>query len=269
MKWFGFKNVVKTVFAFGLCMPLLCRAQVLRTPVPNKLVVLSFDDAVVSHFRVVAPLLKKYGFGATFFVCEFKDPPFSDTSKYMSWEQIAQLNKMGFEIGNHTQNHTHVNKLDSTRFAAELQYIEDKCKAYNIPKPVSFAYPGYDTSPRAIGVLKAKGYKFARAGWDRVYNPTIDHPYLIPGITSLASNSATIYEDLKQARDGNIVILTIHGVPDTAHPWVNTPPEIFEAYLKYLHDNHYHVIAMRDLEKYINVDKALTITPVFKPNKPQ
>ena len=36
--------------------------------IPDKLVVLTFDDAVKSHRTFVAPLLKELGFGATFFV---------------------------------------------------------------------------------------------------------------------------------------------------------------------------------------------------------
>jgi len=39
--------------------------QIVRKPVPDKVIVLTFDDAVVSHATVAAPLLKKYGFGAT------------------------------------------------------------------------------------------------------------------------------------------------------------------------------------------------------------
>lgn len=247
-----------------LPLPLISNAQVLKKPVPDKLVVLTFDDAVISHATIVAPLLKKYGFGATFFICEFPSPPFSDKTKYMTWEQIAELNKSGFEIGNHTQNHTHVNKMDSVRFRAELKYIEDKCAEYHIPKPVSFAYPGYDTSPKGINVLKAAGYQFARAGFDRPYDPTIDHPYLMPGYTMLDTNKVLIFDALRKAKDGKITVLTIHGVPDIAHPWVNTSPELFEEYLKYLKDNHYTVIAMRDLAKYIEVDKALTNKPVYK-----
>ena len=41
-----------------------------RSPIPDRLVVLTFDDSVVSHATFVAPLLKKYGFGATFFITE-------------------------------------------------------------------------------------------------------------------------------------------------------------------------------------------------------
>lgn len=231
------------------------QAQVLKQSIPDKLVVLTFDDAVLSHYTNVAPLLKKYGFTATFYVCEFGGTPaFDDKTKYMSWEQIASLNKMGFEIGNHTWHHTHVNKMDDAKFTAELEYIEQKCAEYHIPKPVTFAYPGYDTSRRALKVLKAKGYKFARAGWDKVYDPKTDQPLLMPGFTTHSEKADAAYEIIKQAKDGKIAVLTIHGVPDDAHPWVTTSPEIFEGYLKYLKENHYKVIAMRDLDKYINTD---------------
>lgn len=231
-----------------------CLAQGIKKAIPDKLVVLTFDDAVLSHFTNVAPMLKKYGFGATFFVCEFTSPPFSDKTKYMSWEQIAQLNQMGFEIGNHTRNHTHVNKMDAARFTTELDYIEQKCVEYHIPKPVSFAYPGYDTSRRALKVLTDKGYLFARAGWDRPYDPKYDTPLLMPGYTTHTDSAARGMELIKAAKNGKITVLTIHGVPDDAHPWVTTSPEVLESYFKYMKDNHYTVIAMRDLVKYVNTD---------------
>src|SRR5881227_2357770 len=73
-------------------------------PIPDKLVVLTFDDASKSHFTVARPLLKKYGFRATFFVTEGWD--FATNKKdYMTWKEIAQLHKDGFEIGNHTRDH--------------------------------------------------------------------------------------------------------------------------------------------------------------------
>jgi len=53
----------------ALSLSLLCHAQVLE-PIPDKLVVLTFDDSKASHYTVVRPLLKKYGFGATFFITE-------------------------------------------------------------------------------------------------------------------------------------------------------------------------------------------------------
>jgi peptidoglycan/xylan/chitin deacetylase (PgdA/CDA1 family) len=231
------------------------QAQGIKKAIPDKLVVLTFDDAVLSHYTNVAPLLKKYGFTATFFVCEFGGKPdFSDKTKYMSWEQIGELSKIGFEIGNHTWHHSHVNKMDEAKFTAELEYIEQKFTEYHIPKPVSFAYPGYDTSRHALKVLKDKGYKFARAGWDKVYDTQTESPLLIPGFTTHTEKADAAYDILNQAKGGKIAVLTIHGVPDDAHPWVTTSIEVFEGYLKFLKENHYKVIAMRDLDKYITTD---------------
>src|SRR5437660_5704986 len=73
-------------------------------PVPDKLVVLTFDDSVASHYSVVRPMLKRYGFGATFFITEGFSFP-RNKQDYMTWEQIAELHRDGFEIGNHTRDH--------------------------------------------------------------------------------------------------------------------------------------------------------------------
>ena len=71
-------------------------------PVPDKLVVLTFDDSVASHYWVVRPRLKRFGFGATFFITEgfsFR----TNKQDYLTWEQIAEMHREGFEIGNHTR----------------------------------------------------------------------------------------------------------------------------------------------------------------------
>ena len=51
---------------------------------------------------------------------------------------------------------------------------------------------------------------------------------------------------MDQADAKHIPILTFHGVPDIEHPWVNTDPEKFKSYMKYLKDNDFKVMALRD-----------------------
>ncbi|MCU7551211.1 polysaccharide deacetylase family protein [Chitinophagaceae bacterium LB-8] len=230
--------------------------KIIRKPIPDKLVVLTFDDAPVTHFTNVAPLLKQYGFGATFFVCEFP-PNFSDTSKYMTWKQMQQLGKMGFEVANHTHTHAHVDRLSKEGVIAQLKYIEDKCDSLKLGRPHTFAYPGYGLDAKTLDVLKERHYSFARAGGSRPYDPLSDHPYLIPSWATNEKNKTEIMNALQQAKDGKIVVLTIHGVPDYEHPWVTTPPELFKEYLQFLHDNQYTVISLKDLDKYVNVKQAL------------
>lgn len=236
-------------------------SQILKMKIPDNLVVLTFDDATASQYSVVAPLLKQFGFGATFFVCEFPTKS-ANRSMYMNWKQIKELDQMGFEVANHTRTHTGVSNLTKAQFIDELNYIEGKCDSMGIEKPTNFAYPGYDLSLPVMETLHEKGYKFARAGGSRAYDLLKDYPLLVPSWATDSTNKQQIMEAFGQARNGKIVVLTIHGVPDVEHPWVNTPPELFKAYLQYLSDHHFKVIALRDLNNYISVDEAMkTIVP--------
>lgn len=249
------------LFPFLLAVSL--QAQILKKPIPDKLVVLTFDDASASQYSIVAPMLKKYGFGGTFFVCEFQ-PNYGDSTLYMNWRQIKALDQMGFEVANHTHTHANVSKLTKAEFNKQLTYIEAKCDSLGIPIPTNFAYPGYGLNPQALEFLKEKDYVFARAGGSRGYDPVTDHPYLVPSWAADETNKVEIMKAFDQAKDGKIVILTIHGVPDIEHPWVNTPPELFEEYLNYLDANKFKVISMKDLEDYIDVAEAMKfIIPDF------
>ena len=64
-----------------------------------------------------------------------------------------------------------------------------------------------------------------------------------------------------QAKHGKIAVLQFHGVPDTAHGWVTSTKGQFESYMKFLADNEYTVIAMRDLAKF--VDPSVNPTDPF------
>ena len=159
------------------------------SPIPDKLVVLTFDDSVRSHFDVVRPLLKKYGFGATFFITEGFDLK-TNKKDYLTWQQIAQLHRDGFEIGNHTRDHLGITAKNITQLDEQLTAINDQCRLHGIPPPVSFAYPGNSIATEALPVLARHGFRFARRGGTpeypyregrgSAYEPGLDHPLLIP-----------------------------------------------------------------------------------------
>ena len=163
------------------------RVAVPLEPMPDKLVVLTFDDASKSHFTVARPLLLKYKFGATFFVTEGWD--FATNKKdYMTWDEIAQLHKDGFEIGNHTRDHQGVTEKNVPRSAEQLRAINARCKEHGIPPTVSFAYPGNAISKEALAAAQGTGILFARRGGSPeypykdgrgiAYEPGLDHPLL-------------------------------------------------------------------------------------------
>nr|MCS5612018.1 polysaccharide deacetylase family protein [Candidatus Poribacteria bacterium] len=132
-------------------------------PIPNGLVVLTFDDGNKSDFTYVAPLLNRYGFGATFYITEGLN--FLENKEYyLTWEEVHQLHQSGFEIGNHTRHHKNVNSQTQEELLADLEYIDTRCQQYNIPIPETFCYPGYNHGPQALEVLTKKGMRFARRG---------------------------------------------------------------------------------------------------------
>ena len=238
-------------------------APAAREPIPDKLVVLTFDDSAKSHFTVARPLLKRLGFGATFFITEGFDFP-DNKRDYMTWEEIAQLHRDGFEIGNHTRDHKTVTKNTLGELAGQLHGIDTRCREHGIPVPVSFAYPGNAFDLGALPLLRDLGIRFARRGGipeypyqdgrGFAYEPGRDHPLLIP--TAGDARPTWTLNDLQraveQARNGRIAVLQFHGVPDTAHSWVNTTQAQFETYMNYLAEHNYKVIALRDLAKYVD-----------------
>ena len=254
---------LRSIVLTNIALLCVATASLAREPIPEKLVVLTFDDSAKSHFSNARPILKKYGFGATFFITEGFDFK-TNKRDYMTWEQIAQLHRDGFEIGNHTRDHLGISDQAVDRLAEQLTTINEKCKQHGIPSTVTFAWPGNQTSLKAFEVLREHGIKFARRGGAPeypyregrgfAYEPGLDHPLLVPSAGDARPNwqLPDFIRAVKQAARGHIAVLQFHGVPDTAHDWVNTPAEQFEAFMKYLALNDYRVIAMRDLEKYVD-----------------
>lgn len=231
--------------------------------IPDKTVVLTFDDAVKSHRTFVAPLLKELGFRASFFATHLW---MTDPEYFMTWREIAEIHDMGFEIGNHTWTHADFSSpRNAARLAGEIALVENELKKAGVPKPVSFAYTGNFFGPEAIGIVRDNGFRFARRGGapeveygtlqiGPVFEPRKHHALLIP-TTGDAYPKWTLEhftEVVSRARRGQAVILQFHGVPDVKHPWVHTPPENFRRYMAYLKDHGYHALALRDLEPYID-----------------
>lgn len=231
-------------------------------PVPPKTVVLTFDDAVRSHLEVVAPLLKEYGFGATFFICHAW---MNDKEYFLSWEEVAELQRMGFEIGNHTWTHAGFNTpAMAARLAGELALVENELARVGVPKPVTFGWTGNAFGPACLEVLEKAGYRLARRGMQPeapygslelgpLFDPNRHHPLLIP-------SAGDAYPDwtlehfkkvVDRAAEGKAAIVQFHGVPDVKHPWVHTPEDRFREYMGYLKEGGFHVIAMRDLLEYL------------------
>jgi len=230
-------------------------------PIPGKMVVLTFDDSCISHATYVGPLLKKYGFGATFYVNECMDRKTS-----MSWGQIKGLEDMGFEIGNHSSHHGNMGKMSTEACIPEMTGIEENCVKNKISKPTTFCWPVYSVNKGLFPRMLSNGYLFARGGVERPYVPTTDNPFDVPSFTIyndiLQKSPNAFAERAMRAVPGTFVVFCFHGVPDLGHKGVSTDPVLFEKLMEYLKVNNFTVIAMRDMAKYVDATKAYRLMAV-------
>lgn len=72
---------------------------------PDKVVVITFDDAYDSIYQNAHPLLKKMDWPYTVFVST--DPIDKAMKGFMNWQQLKQLQRQGATIANHSRSHAH------------------------------------------------------------------------------------------------------------------------------------------------------------------
>lgn len=141
---------------------------------PNKCVVITFDDGFASVLRTV-PILEWVGFPATVFVVTraidsgailswpFVEQVASDDPSDMrplSWPELRQLADRGWEIGSHTITHPYLGALSDDALQQELSTSRDRIRA-EIGTCESLAYPYGIADNRVIRAAQRAGYRTA------------------------------------------------------------------------------------------------------------
>ena len=136
-----------------------------KVKLKDKSVVLTFDDGWESQYKYAVPILEKYKFPATFFIITNYT-----TRPYMSWDELKDLVKNGFDIGSHTENHPPLTKRKEDQLKNEIlgskKALEDKLGI----TVTTLAYPYYLENKNVRDVVQKSGYLGARAGWAKYKN---------------------------------------------------------------------------------------------------
>lgn len=261
----------RRLFLVGAMVALMAAGGAALEPIPDKTVVLTFDDNVRSHLTFVAPLLQKHGFRATFFVTH---KWMHDAEHFLNWEEIKKIEEMGFEIGNHSWTHANFNSPQSAaHLAGELALVDSALKKAGVSKPTTFGWTGNGFGPEALEILRGHGVLFARRGMQPeipygelelgpLYDPKVHDPLLIPSAGDAYPNWTLDHfiRVVERAKEGKVAVVQFHGVPDVVHPWVHTSPDLFRDCVAYLAEEKYNVIALADLARYVD--------PNNRPNDP-
>jgi peptidoglycan/xylan/chitin deacetylase (PgdA/CDA1 family) len=131
-----------------------------RTPLPERSVLLTFDDGYRSVYDEAFPVLRRHGMRATVFLTVGTsggtDPdrrlPSLSGRAMLSWGEIREMRDAGIEFGAHTLTHPDLTLLESAQIEREIgdskAIVEDA-----LGGPVSsFAYPygSYDRRSRDV-----------------------------------------------------------------------------------------------------------------------
>jgi peptidoglycan/xylan/chitin deacetylase (PgdA/CDA1 family)/predicted small lipoprotein YifL len=138
--------------------------QTKGTKLPSKPVLITFDDGWRNQYTQAWPLLRKYGFKATFFVNP--QPITQKYRAYMTREMVVELAAAGNDIESHTWKHSRLTRT-RTQTAKEFQgkrmtqlkLADDWIRSVVGTQPVAIAYPYGFYDLEAIGLCQAAGYK--------------------------------------------------------------------------------------------------------------
>ncbi|WMM26342.1 polysaccharide deacetylase family protein [Tissierella sp. MB52-C2] len=124
-------------------------------PIPEKSVVITFDDGYADNYKYAYPILKEFGIKATIFVIT---DTIDEDNNYLNSQQIKELQNNGIDIQDHTCQHI---ELDKLTYEKQLETI-NKSKEYLeklLNKKVNYiSYPYGKYNEDTIKAVKDAGY---------------------------------------------------------------------------------------------------------------
>ncbi len=135
--------------------------------IPPKSALVTIDDGYTCGINTAVPILKKFGYPATFYVyLDF----INKGGKSMSWAQLSELRDEGFDIGSHTVMHQNLNgpKPSKAKFATKDEWLADEIvRSKQVieeqlgVRVISVAYPYGNNNPKVRDLVQQAGYDLA------------------------------------------------------------------------------------------------------------
>ncbi|HEY7771965.1 MAG TPA: polysaccharide deacetylase family protein [Marinagarivorans sp.] len=141
-------------------------SQLIRNqqPLPDKSVLISFDDSYSSIYTTALPALKDYNYP---FVVFANTEPVEDQQKnFMTWQQLKALTQHGGSIANHTSSHTHMVRMQKgeshkqwrQRMMREIQQAQSLIQQHTGQDHRVLAYPYGEFNPALIQIMEELDY---------------------------------------------------------------------------------------------------------------
>lgn len=125
-----------------------------NSPIPEKSILITFDDGYMDNYYSAFPILKEFNMTATIFCIASE----LDGSYYLSKEAIKEMSDYGIDIESHTVTHPHLNKLQYDNQLEELIESKKTLEGITGKEITSIAYPFGDFDDNSIKAAKEAGY---------------------------------------------------------------------------------------------------------------
>ncbi len=144
---------------------------------PEKPVILTFDDGYESNYTELLPILEQRGLKATVFMVG------NDIGKknYMSWQQLKDMENRGIEIGSHTANHLPLTEMPADKAREEVKLSKLLMEWNGMKTIYTLSYPNGKYTPDMGEMLKEEEYLAAVTG-DAGLNTFETDPYQLQRI---------------------------------------------------------------------------------------
>jgi len=135
-----------------------------NTDLPPKPIIITFDDGFYDNYLYAFPILKEFGFKATFFLIldligtdiifekdKLEKPDLSKDSM-LSWADVKMMQEEGMEFGSHTCSHVNLINVSSQQAEQEIfgSYSKFEQKLGYPPRFFCYPYGAFDGGIKAI-----------------------------------------------------------------------------------------------------------------------
>jgi len=113
---------------------------------PEKPVLIIFDDGFSTVYKNAKPVLDQYGFVATVAIVTRYASFTSNSSGYMRWEELNNLKNSGWDLQSHSITHSHMLRLNQSQFRYELLQSREIIENKTGKEPTSFIFPFHESN---------------------------------------------------------------------------------------------------------------------------
>lgn len=142
-----------------------------KCALPDRAVLLTFDDAYADLLGVVSPILEERGIPAVAFAVTdeiggtnaWDNQNGAQALELLDADGLRQIAARGIEIGSHSASHPHLPQIPPDQLGAELVSSADQLESLGLPRPRAFSYPYGLWTPEVARAVKDADYEIAFA----------------------------------------------------------------------------------------------------------